>query len=356
MSEEYSYQLSVVSYQGKCADHCFYRPLATGRCFTVTGRSKWPLIVLLTISLFLLLCPPHSASPASRDQGQGRVQGKVRNHMQTQVEGQGQPKEDKEDKKDIESKDPFKKGRSIMEEVEKRAKSVSEHIFLSMIIRDTGKERKRTLEVWNEYDRNGRRKNLMRFTGPQMVKNTGLLSLEREAGEDDQWLYLPILRKSKRIAAAAKTNEFVGTDFTFEDLSAENIDDFKYEFQGEQEIVGNNCFVIKAIPLDERKKSTGYKERIIFVRKDIYAPVEIHHYDWNGRFYKKWLASDLVNVKDKCWRANREEMIKVMETKGTTLLVDTRIIKDTKDTKDTKDSKDTLDDNIFTQRELTKEY
>jgi hypothetical protein len=347
MSKEYSYQLLVGSGQWPIKAVAGAFPLATGRCFTVTGHSKWPLIVLLTISLFLLFCSPHSASPASRDQVQGRVQvqGKVRNHMQTQVQGQ-----QKEDKEYIESKDPFKKGRSIMGEVEKRAKSVSEHIFLSMIIRDAGKERKRTLEVWNEYDRNGKRKNLMRFTGPQMVKNTGLLSLEREAGEDDQWLYLPILRKSKRIAAAAKTNEFVGTDFTFEDLSAENIDDFKYEFQGEQEIVGNNCFVIKAIPLDERKKSTGYKERIIFVRKDIYAPVEIHHYDWNGRFYKKWLASDLVNVKDKCWRANREEMIKVMETKGTTLLVDTRIIKDTKDTKDT------LDDNIFTQRELTKEY
>jgi len=291
-------------------------------------------IVLLTISFFLasviLICLPHSASAVSQ------VQGYVQNQGQNQLQGQ--------QKEDTESKDPFKKGRSIMEEVEKRAKSASEHILLSMIIRDSaGKERKRSLEVWNEYH-NGKRKNLMRFTGPQMVKNTGLLSLEREAGEDDQWLYLPILRKSKRIAAAAKTNEFVGTDFTFEDLSAENIDDFKYEFQGEQEIGGNNCFVVKAIPLEGREKSTGYKERIIFVRKDIYAPVEIHHYDWDGRFYKKWLASDLVNVKDKCWRANREEMVKVIETKGTILQVDKRI------------TKDTLDDNIFTQRELTKEY
>ncbi|MEW5804004.1 MAG: outer membrane lipoprotein-sorting protein [bacterium] len=264
-------------------------------------------------------------------------------HSALQSKGQEQQKRETGNKDQID--DPFKKGRSIMEEVERRAKSVSEHLFLTMIIRDSaGKERKRALEVWNEYNQDGRRKNLMRFTSPQMVRNTGLLSLEREAGEDDQWLYLPILRKSKRIAASAKTNEFVGTDFTFEDLSAENIDDFKYEFQGEQETGGHTCFVVKAIPLESRAKSTGYSERIIFIRKDIYAPVMIQHYDWDGKFYKKWLASDLVHVKDECWRANREEMIKVIENKCTILLIDRRI------------SSDTLDNAIFTQRELTKEY
>lgn len=258
-----------------------------------------------------------------------------------------------------ENKDAFKKGRSIMEEVEKRAKSINEHTFLTMIIRDSaGKERERKLEVWNKYDQEvggrlpevggrlpGRRKNLMRFTGPQMVRNTALLSLESEAGgDDDQWLYLPILRKSKRIAASAKTNEFVGTDFTFEDLSAENIDEFKYEYKGEREIDNHSCFIVKAIPLERRLNSTGYKERVIFVREDIYSPVQIHHYDRDGRFYKKWLASDFIKIKDECWKPNKEEMIKVTENKCTILLTDKRI------------TDNTLNDTIFTQRELTKEY
>jgi len=292
-------------------------------------------LTMLLTAFLVLLSLDHYASSSSQVQVQDHGQ-----QGQGQALGQGQPKGA------VDSKDPFKKGRAIMEEVERRAKSAAEHIFLTMIIRDSsGKERKRTLEVWNEYDKNGKRKNIMRFTSPQMVRNTGLLSLERESGEeDDQWLYLPILRKSKRIAAAAKTNEFVGTDFTFEDLSAENIDDFKYEFQGDQEVGGQSCFVVKATPLEKRVKSTGYKERVIFVRKDIYTPVQIHHYDRDSRFYKKWLASDLVNIKDKCWRANREEMTKIMEKKCTILQADKRI------------TSDAFEDAIFTQRELTKEY
>ncbi|MEW6377993.1 MAG: outer membrane lipoprotein-sorting protein [bacterium] len=252
----------------------------------------------------------------------------------------GQPKGN------ADQQDAFKKGRSIMEEVERRAKSVAEHIQMNMIIRDpAGKERERTLEVWNEYGRSGKRRNLMRFTSPQMVRNTSLLSLERESGEeDDQWLYLPILRKSKRIAAAAKTSEFVGTDYTFEDLSAENIDDFKYEFQGEKKIDNHDCFVVRAMPLERRAKSSGYKERVIFIRKDVYTPVEIHHYDRDGKFFKKWVASDLANVKGNCWRANREEMVKVRENQCTILVVKKRV------------TSDTLEDSIFTQRELTKEY
>lgn len=243
-------------------------------------------------------------------------------------------------------KETFKKGRLIMEEVEQRERLIAEHVFLTMIIRDSsGKDRKRTLELWNEYDPKGQRKNLIRFTSPQLVRNTGLLSIEQEAGgEDDQWLYLPILRKSKRIAAAAKTNEFVGTDYTFEDLGSENLNHFQYEYQGEQTIDGQACFIIKATPLKGRLVSTGYRERIIFIRKDIYCPVEIHFYTQEGQLFKKLLASDLVNITGNKWRANQEKMIKVLENKSTLLIVDKRI------------TSHHLDDATFSQRELTKEY
>jgi len=251
-----------------------------------------------------------------------------------------------EEKGLVREEDPFRRGRSIMEEVEARGKSLTEHTFLSMIIRDSsGQERKRSLEVFNEYEQNGSRKNLIRFTSPQMVRNTGLLSLERDSdGRGDQWLYLPILRKSKRIASSAKTNEFVGTDYTFEDLSAERLADFRYEYRGEERVNNHDCFIIKATPSEERSTNTGYKERIFFIGQGMYCPVEIHYYNHDGLLFKKWLGYEFINIEGDNWRPNREEMVKVREKRGTMLRVEKRLVIED------------LDDGIFSQRELSREY
>ncbi len=240
---------------------------------------------------------------------------------------------------------PEQRGRFIMEEVQKRGKTLAEHALLTMIIADSsGKQRERTLEIWNKYDVEEKCKNLIKFTGPQMVKNTALLTLERGAGEDNQWLFLPILGKSKRIAPQAKTNEFVGTDFTFEDLSTENLDDFLYEYKGEKKIENFPCFVIEALPIAQRLKTTGYGKRIIYVRKDIFFPIETYYYDKNMNFYKKKKASQLTNYQGENWRADRTEMIKIKDSKSTVLLTRERKLHQE------------LDDFLFTQRELTKEY
>jgi len=242
------------------------------------------------------------------------------------------------------SQENLKKGRMIMEEVNKRSHSCAEHTFLTMIIQyANNKERTRKLEILNKYDKEGKTKNLIRFTNPNDVKNTALLTLEAQDGNDAQWLYLPILRKSKRIASSAKTNTFVGTDFTFEDLRSEPLDIHQYQYVKEEVLETSLCFVIVASFIPSKPASSGYQKRVLFIRKDIYAPIEIHYYNKDNSLVKKRKDTGFVNIKGNTWRADKTIMENLQEQRRTILAVDKRAI-----------SED-LDDMLFTQQELTRE-
>lgn len=241
--------------------------------------------------------------------------------------------------------DAFEKGRAIIEEMERRKKPYAIHSFLSMTIHYTsGKERKRQLEIWAAYDENKKSKHLIRFIRPNNVKNTGLLTLEGENGNDYQWLYLPILRKSKRIASSSKTRNFVGTDLTYEDLRPEELDLYLYEYTGEQEIEGEPCFVVVATPTEKEAKHSGYSKRIFFIRKDRYHPVAIHYYDKKGNILKKQIHTEIVKIEGDLWGANLSVMENVQKNRRTTLVVDKRIVSES------------LEEMIFTQRNLTKRH
>ncbi|MBD3304898.1 outer membrane lipoprotein-sorting protein [candidate division KSB3 bacterium] len=245
----------------------------------------------------------------------------------------------------VQIQEQLDKGRTIIEEAEQRAEFDAEQTILTMTLHyANGKQRTRHLEIFTKYDEDGNRKNLIRFTGPNDVKNTALLTLEGEKGNDDQWLYLPILRKSKRIAAGAKTRSFAGTDYTFEDLRPEALDRHDYLYTEDQEIDGQPCFVILATPTPEEEPYTGYGKRLIFIRQDNYFPIETRYYDKNETLLKKYTHAELINIGGKTWRADTSVMENVQEKTKTVRVVDERLLPDT------------LDDMLFTQHELTREY
>lgn len=114
---------------------------------------------------------------------------------------------------------------------------------------------------------------LVRFLAPRDVENTGLLTWEGKDGNDDQWLYLPTVKKPKRIAASGKKNRFLGTDFSYEDLRAENVAVNTYALVGSEAVDGVDCFVIDATPATERQASdSGYGRRQIWSARTRSSP------------------------------------------------------------------------------------
>lgn len=174
----------------------------------------------------------------------------------------------------------FDEGRRVMEEANARNRCDYETTNVKMeIIDNRNKTRIRRLMIYARRDKDKNLQTLIRFTAPEDVKGTGLLTLENKEREDDQWLYLPLLRKNKRIAEGSKKNSFVGTDFTFEDLRPENLNIHNYRLLDEKELDGYPCFVIEATPTQEGERNSGYKSRKLWVRKDVYLPVKIEYTD-----------------------------------------------------------------------------
>ena len=186
-------------------------------------------------------------------------------------------------------------------------------------------------------------KTLLRFLAPRDVENTALLTWEGQDGHDDQWLYLPATRRVKRIAASGKKNRFMGTDFSYEDLSPENLALHTYALLGSESVDGNDCYVVEARPSSERQAvDSGYSRRKVWIRKDNYATVKQEFYERKGRLEKVGISRDLVNVTGTLWRAREVEMRDVQAGTRTVMVVESR-------------SLDTgLKASFFTEAELTR--
>ncbi len=181
--------------------------------------------------------------------------------------------------------------RQIMEKVDAwpEPKSMVAKTTMTLISIKRGREKKRVREI-TRYQRNFnegkfKSKSLIRFLKPADVKGTGFLMWEylESNKDDDQWLFLPALGKVKRIAAREKSENFMGSDFTYEDIGGRELDDDEYELLGEEEINGVNCYKVRAIP---KRKDTAYNKRIIWVDKNNFVMTKVQFYDKKNRLLK----------------------------------------------------------------------
>ncbi len=205
-----------------------------------------------------------------------------------------------------------------------------------VLISKTGSQRNRRMSIKRRTDEKDLEKIMIRFHEPNDIRGTSLLTWEQAAGKDDlQWIYLPALKKTKQISGGAKKDDFVGSDFTYEDLRPEKLDDFNYTLVGAQD----GRVIIDATP---RISDSGYSRRRVWLRQDNYFAVGIKYYDHKGQFLKKMSVSGLVNVAGGRVRANKVRMENVQNGHATELNVHSRQL-------------DTgLKEAAFTKRELEK--
>src|SRR3989442_12968655 len=186
-----------------------------------------------------------------------------------------------------------------------RARDEEEALAVKIVDR-RGAVKQRRLVRYTATGADGLSKVLVRFTAPRDIANTGLLIWEARTGDDDQWLYLPGVKKVKRIAASGKKNRFLGTDFSYEDLRPEALAAHRYESAGSEAVDGQDCWVIDAFPATEREAAdSGYSKRRLWVRKDVTQIVKREFYDGKGRLEKGQSDRKLVNVKGALWRGNK---------------------------------------------------
>ncbi|MHA7872203.1 MAG: outer membrane lipoprotein-sorting protein [Hyphococcus sp.] len=159
-------------------------------------------------------------------------------------------------------------------------------------------------------------KSLVIFQSPRDVEGTALLSHAKILDPDDQWLFLPALKRVKRISSSNKSGAFVGSEFAFEDFTITELNKFTYKYIGEEEIDGMTADVIERFP---RYEKSGYTKQKTWIDQEIYQPRRVEFYDRKGELLKTLNLSDYRDY-DGVWRAHKLSMTNAQTGKETDLV------------------------------------
>ena len=160
-------------------------------------------------------------------------------------------------------------------------------------------------------------KRLIVFDEPRDVKGTAFLVFTKKVGNDDQWLYLPALKRVKRIASSNKSGPFVGSEFAYEDLSSQEVEKYTYRYLRDELVDDQECYVIERYPVD---KNSGYRRHIVWLDKLKYRQLKVEYYDRKGDLLKTFVAEGYESYGNDYWRANRYVMFNHQTGKRTDLL------------------------------------
>lgn len=187
--------------------------------------------------------------------------------------------------------------REIMEKNEIQMTTRDEQSDFTMkLINKRGKERKRQVILFSKTDEQDNDKTLIRFQSPANVKGVGLLSVE-DGDREDQWLYLPALKRVRRISSSEKTDSFMGSDFSYEDIEQNDLNDYEYTILREEVVDGVECFVIQSKPGNNQvMEKTAYSKTEAWVRQDHFVIVKVNFYDKKGELIKVMTSKDFRRV------------------------------------------------------------
>lgn len=171
--------------------------------------------------------------------------------------------------------------------------------------------RLKSLEVQDDGD-----KGLTIFDEPRDVKGTAFLNHSHTTEADDQWLYLPALKRVKRISSRNKSGPFMGSEFAYEDLSSFELEKYQFNYIKDENLNGTQSFVLEQIPTD---KNSGYTKQIVWLDQAHYRPIKVEFYDRKGDLLKTLEFSDYKLYLDRYWRAHKMAMRNHQTGKSTLL-------------------------------------
>jgi hypothetical protein len=193
--------------------------------------------------------------------------------------------------------------REIMELADARDDGDNGIQDLEMILIDkNGNRRERTIRAMGR-DVGEDTHSIMFFLSPADVKDTGFLTYDYDddTKDDDQWLYLPALKKTKRIASSDKSGSFMGSDFSYADMTDRKLDYYDYTLMKETDVNGVPVWQIESIPNNEEEiEETGYTKSVVFVRKDNYVVIRAVNWVKKGKRLKYFDVKKLEQI-DGIW-------------------------------------------------------
>lgn len=202
-------------------------------------------------------------------------------------------------------------GQKIVENVYYRETGEDATSELTMtLINSRGDERVREIQQFSK-DYGKEEKSIMFFLSPADVRNTSFMnwSYDEEGKDDDQWIYLPALKKVKRISSDSKSDYFMGSDFTYDDLGDRHPSEDTHKLLREEKLNGEDCYVVESIP---KEKGYMYSRTVTWVIKDKWIGMKKEFYDEDGD-HLKTLSVEKYNKIDGYWVILHSEMHNVQK-------------------------------------------
>jgi hypothetical protein len=187
----------------------------------------------------------------------------------------------------------------------------------------SGSTRTRSSYMASKLQENGQdTMRLVRFNAPADIRGTTTLLIEHTAADDDMWVYLPAMRRVRRLVASNKKDSFIGTDFSFGDVMGHKVDDWQHSLLRQELRGGVEHYVIESLPINDNVRThSGYAKRITWVRMDSFATTYVEAFDVRGQPYKTFSFFNIqqVDAEHDKWQPMRAESTNLQSGHSTTI-------------------------------------
>ena len=166
------------------------------------------------------------------------------------------------------------------------------------LVNDRGEKRERKIEAVTSLQANGIDSNmLVRFLAPADVKGTSFLEIEHSEADDDQWIYLPAMHKSRRLVSSNRKDSFIGSDFAYGDVLPPKVSLYQNKLLREEQTEGVQCYVVESIPAnDDVKRDYGYGRKVSWIAEDSFHEVRVEYFDVTNRPLKTEIVRGITLV------------------------------------------------------------
>ena len=219
----------------------------------------------------------------------------------------------------VRAESPEEAGFRIATEARERHKGFDNFTAnMAMTLRNKrGQESKRevrlkVIEVEEDGDRT-----LFVFDRPRDIKGTAFLVHAHKEEADSQWLYLPALKRVKRISSSNQSGSFMGSEFSYEDMGATEVEKYTHRYLRDEACGDLECAVLERIPVS---KHSGYSRQLIWLDLAELRTMKVEYFDRRNSHLKTLLAEDYKLYQDHIWRAGELTMVNHLTGKSTVLL------------------------------------
>jgi hypothetical protein len=212
---------------------------------------------------------------------------------------------------------------------------------------DKGQQRIRKMHNISALQPNGiDSKVVIRFLSPSDIQGTGYLQIQHYESDDDIWIYLPGLKKVRRLVANNKKDSFFGSDFSYGDILLPTVDTYRHTLLSSEPMDSEDCWVIESVPATEQIRfDHGYGKRIAWIRKSNFMEKKVEYFDPSGRPLKTQTIPEVKEIDPKAhkWWAVRREVANHQTGHSTVLSIESL------------DAAQPVKDDYFTPRYLERE-